>query len=570
MNQTGWDIFISYASEERLWVVENVYRPLLQCRTAEGRRPRIFLDAGEEGIGPGDDWLLALANALNRSRRIVPVYSALYFSKRMCQWELRKAVNRLLKEDDALVPILLEPSAAKDVPDLVSHIQYLDVRTHDWFSRLRPALGLSPQTTLAELRFLNLPKGGLVSHTLPAFEVGVFSNGHLQTDEEEISIAAEGCSLRGTTTLQSEAGIARFSDLSVGEEHRAIRFVVTAEGCTPAVSGEISIASPEPEVIPDSMVRICDAGEPVFFEDSAGLALISAETITVYAASGTKLAAMRFDGQMRVMRRARNAIALATWQGTVLLATSDGFIHQWDLSRPDGLATVPGDLAFDRSSPNICLYAGLWTGDIYQLAPGKDAELALHHEGGVQALAWDRLQYVWDLKGDLIIYNGSQIVAQQKLDRTVRGLKYDSGSIVAVGEKALYYLPSAESTLFTQSVKLGPIIAAYMEPPSSIAMDASGRGLVFDRDLFILHGVHLGAGAVPVCADQQGRCIYRVPGGSYDLVVGGKTIYHHVGGVLAVALRGDLWAVGNGYELRIVPGDAMDVQLVKESRAQSF
>src|SRR5438874_13292685 len=122
MNKTEWDVFISYASEERPWVVENLYRPLLQCRTHDGRRPRVYLDAGDEGIAPGTDWLVTLANALSHSRHIVPVYSPVYFSKRICQWELRKAVDRLLIEDNAVVPVLIDAAAAKDIPDLVSHI----------------------------------------------------------------------------------------------------------------------------------------------------------------------------------------------------------------------------------------------------------------------------------------------------------------------------------------------------------------------------------------------------------------------------------------------------------------
>ena len=104
----SWDVFISYASEERQWVVKNLYEPLSRCRTASGHRPSIFFDI--KGIDISQNWQRALANAITMSRKVVPVYSRRYFKKPICLWELGLFWTLdPIGDQGKINPVLMEP-----------------------------------------------------------------------------------------------------------------------------------------------------------------------------------------------------------------------------------------------------------------------------------------------------------------------------------------------------------------------------------------------------------------------------------------------------------------------------
>ena len=179
-----------------------------------------------------------------------------------------------------------------------------------------------------------------------------------------------------------------------------------------------------------------------------------------------------------------------------------------------------------------------------------------------------QLLYICGLDGDLAVYKEQTVVCKRTLEPTIRGLKHNSGSVVVAGERSLYYMTSPDSALFSQPLRLGAVTTAYMESINPVSMDSSGHGVIFDRDLFILHSLHLAPGAIPLCADQEGWYIFRLPEGSYDLIVQGKTIYHHTAGPLAVAPKGDLWAIGDSSGISVVTREAVNALLGKENGAE--
>ena len=67
------DVFISYAHEEFSWVYENVFVPLKDVRTADGRKLEIFFDTSSIRVGAA--WQDKISLAIDGSRFIVPVYS---------------------------------------------------------------------------------------------------------------------------------------------------------------------------------------------------------------------------------------------------------------------------------------------------------------------------------------------------------------------------------------------------------------------------------------------------------------------------------------------------------------
>lgn len=88
MSDYEYDIFISYRRSDEHWVRwtrHNLVRPLRALLRPALGSVRIFLD---EQIETGADWPLRLAQALARSRLLIPVLSRDYFRSDWCRLEI--------------------------------------------------------------------------------------------------------------------------------------------------------------------------------------------------------------------------------------------------------------------------------------------------------------------------------------------------------------------------------------------------------------------------------------------------------------------------------------------------
>lgn len=110
------DVFISYPQVRRQWVIENVYEPLKEWRTAE----RVFLDM--EAIQVGAGWLATLAEAVDECRVFLPVYCPEFFRSEFCQWELQLAVKRdPIGAKRIVVPMMIEHVPLPQYCSLIQH-----------------------------------------------------------------------------------------------------------------------------------------------------------------------------------------------------------------------------------------------------------------------------------------------------------------------------------------------------------------------------------------------------------------------------------------------------------------
>lgn len=137
-----YDVFISYSRtpENAQWVTEFVFEPLRKFRDARGQPLRIFFDT--QSIKAGSSWYATLVESINSSRHFVAIYSADYFDKKFCRFEMERAAIKRVHQSDFILPILRE---SVTVPGEFDHIQYIDARTNPdfialalaWFQRER-------------------------------------------------------------------------------------------------------------------------------------------------------------------------------------------------------------------------------------------------------------------------------------------------------------------------------------------------------------------------------------------------------------------------------------------------
>ena len=130
--QEPYDVFVSYSHRNRV-EVDTFVEHLRETRPGV----RLFVDRLELGIGV--EWLTRIARALDRSKKVVTIFSPDYFESKPCQDELNTAIlldNRV--EQQVLFPIYLYSA---EVPTLyLAKAQYLDCREGDR-ARLASAAG---------------------------------------------------------------------------------------------------------------------------------------------------------------------------------------------------------------------------------------------------------------------------------------------------------------------------------------------------------------------------------------------------------------------------------------------
>jgi len=123
-----YDVFISYARQDHIWVFDHVFVPFRDAALPNGRRLSVFFDA--ESIRSGAQWQEKIALAIDASRFIVPVYSEAYFERPYCRFEILRAHRKWVEageESRCVLPIMLgHPTIMAAVDD----IQALSIDDH--------------------------------------------------------------------------------------------------------------------------------------------------------------------------------------------------------------------------------------------------------------------------------------------------------------------------------------------------------------------------------------------------------------------------------------------------------
>lgn len=562
-----WDVFISYAREDHL-SARDLQDALHRCTTAAGRRPRVYLDVSREGTTPGEHFEQFLEKTLAASRYIVALYSPRYFQKKLCQWELHQALMLQRYEGTRLIPLLIDPAAAEQVPYVASKIHWLHVTRPDWFEELRQLLGLaSLADTRRTLRFANAVPDVLVNHTLPELRVTISGPDGApdQHGGEAITITAEPAEARlsGTLSVPAQHGTALFRDLSFPAPVGEVRLVASVPGCDSVVTPPLQVRPSEPTAKPPgTRTTLETSGRPIFFPDGKTLAVLDGDRLTVHA-PGTGAAAdpARLAERVRLWARGTRCLAVADWSGRVVVAEPNGTVRVADLTAPPGdqRLNVPGALAFRGDD----LLVGMWNGTVWSVpADGSAPQQVWHHPAGVQQLvADDDGLLICGLGGRLTVYPGgpppSGPGASYALEPLLLGAIGIPGFALIVGERGVHRLDKAAARLRPFELPITPISRALPGPELSVIIDAEGRGICFDSELRVRVGFHTVPGARPVCADQTGQqVVFTYPDGSYALMREGRIVFT-TAQPLAVSPSGDLAALSSGTEMVLLPLDEL-------------
>ncbi|MFM9960667.1 MAG: toll/interleukin-1 receptor domain-containing protein [Planctomycetaceae bacterium] len=565
------DVFISYARQDTDWVKAHLYEPLLKCRTVAGRPPRVFFDIGEHGVRIGQDFIQAIANSMQKAKKVILVYSRSYFQKKMCLFEFNLALKLHVQDESGIVlPILIDEQAKQAIPFAASLFNYWPISDRDWFEKLRQSLELRLSNEVLSLTFLDQPGDVFANHTLPQVRVAIRCDKAPITYEEEISIRLENGQLLGGASQKTQQGVASFHDLSIAEPVEETRLIASSSAMGEIASQPFSVhprrkIREEPAadvssvrgVAPLPRATIPATGEVVFFGTGQHLAVIQPQRILAYAVDGRSIMTepLRLRAPIRIIRRRAGRMVFADWQGNVHLLRDDGHHQEWRFGETSSGFIVPADV--DLTDDQI--FVAFWSGSVFCLEDSGTVRSVLNDPAGVQALGLlgDRL-LTCDFSGNLRVYKNGQLINTVQLDPTIWLMKETPTALIAVGEHKVFHVSRDGARVIDDRLPLGQIAAVYELSNLPIVIDADGKGIQFDSSLVFSSPFFTQPGATPVSADDAGHFgICRNPDGTRTLLVHDQTtfshriVFSHADGSLAVSPQGELFALGDRSTTRL-------------------
>lgn len=567
-----YDIFISYSRDQLEWVEKNLYDRLCRCRLrSNGLRPKTFFDKSRDGVRGGDAWVKRIVQAIQQCTHFLPVYSENYFRSTPCNREMDYAFETNFNDERARFTPIMHLERGQDptsiiglVPAHLTRFHFLIIRQSDWFQRLCDAIGLIPECEQGTLVFLDQPTNICVNHTLPAIRVMIREqlSGKALQWKEPVTLQAEGCTLQGGLTVQSDQGVATFTGLSVSAPMARTRLTATAEGLEKAESDFFAVTAlvspPRPPKGPPPQIPF--VGEAFFFASGQAVVVLHPGAVRAYHIDGRSLlpppGEARFPGRLRLVRREGEYLALADWSGSVYLFREDGAWQFWPFGDADQGFIVPGDLVLDGHS--LCV--GYWSGAVWRLALGEQPARVLYHDAGIQgfAVVKDRF-YVCGFDGNMWVYQHGHTVNVFHLEPSIWLVKAYEDGLLTVGDDKMYHISPTTHEVFKHNLPIGNVTAVLADVDMPVLINADGVGATVTSQLVKRSVFHTAPGAVPVSGDRAGRyCVLLNPDGSRTLLFQRKIVFSHLGGTLAVAPGGDRFALGEKTGIRIL--DALDFE----------
>jgi hypothetical protein len=511
------------------------------------------------------DWHRFLEEALRHTRCVVAVYSQTYFAKETCQWELHEAHNLKLTEAGRFIPVLIDPGAAKKIPYIVQHVNWIPTSKVHWIDEVRKALGLRVAGPRPVLRFATLVTDVVAGHTLPPLTVTGFTPEGTPPWPAGgvITIAPDppASRLTGTLTRTTTQDTVVFSDLAFQEAAAGVKLIAISPGCEPATTPPFEVTLPEEQPHPadrdSDRPSIPTGGRPVFFPEGQALAVYEGRTLTIYTAAHEAAARAELNESPRLWARGQRCLAVADWSARVVRAAPDGTVLVADLpASPGARLNVPGALAFDEDT----LYIGMWGGAVWRLPiDANKPEQVFDHAVGVQVLLADPSGFVvGDLEGKLTRYRGDGPEAGRTLESLLLAITRVRDFALIVGEHRIHRLDLTTGDLLQVTQPVTEITDTVPSGELATIIDAAGRCVSFDAELAVRHGFQTVPGASLAESGKDGRLlVLRYPDGTHALVRDSRTTYISRN-PMAISPDGCLAAVSDGERLLILPPEDLD------------
>jgi hypothetical protein len=570
----GYDIFVSYASEDFPWVHDNLYLPLLKCRLPGGTPPRIYLDKSDLGLKPGEMFPDALMRAVRNSRRLIAVVSPSYVDPQKAGWTQLELITARshdpIAREGKVIPVVIgsDQNTLSILGELCGPMHFLDVRcVPDWFTRLREAVGLEAGEILRELQFTASIPDIIVNNTIPNVTVTLIDESETVHSDEFVEVSASADGLQGTLKKPIVKGIATFTDLSFRNPAQQVRLTAKGNGCKPATSNTFEIVqlSLQPPAAPmktsEVVASIPFRGPPGqsrlwFFPSGRAVVVVDPATVRVCDLSGTELGRIAKDIRPRFVRVENGTILIAGWSGGILLVREDGLIVESSL-RPSGFPfSVPGDGLVESESSLV----GMWNGDVFRLDFQGERDLLFNHQEGVQSMVAARESiFLVDLSGNFAVYEGNRKVYTTPVEKSVVGMKVFPSAVVIVGERYAYQFSPGERKLIACTWLLVSAFSDAMSTPQGVlAVNRYGHGLLLDQELIERLHFHTTAGALPHCFGSNPGGFYfafTYPDNTCVLLKNGQVIFTNPSGLLSFDPNLNWVAVGRTEDIQIRNGN---------------
>jgi hypothetical protein len=549
-----WDLFLSYASQDREWVLKNLYYPLLQCIDKHGNTPAIFFD--KDALPIAENFMIALSGAVRKSRCLIAVLSPAYYDNNKSGWteyEFNMAfmTDPLGKsERKKVVPLLIDQAALSSFSQMAGYINVLDITHENWFGRLIESLELKRRDEILSLHFESIIPDSVVSHTIPLVTVAVPA-GRTQWRETVVELTAPGNILQGTLKKQTVNGKAEFSDLSFIKDIHAIRITAAASGYKFVESNQFSVLAQEKIVIPveSSPVEGCRissrktrlvpcslCAQLRFFENGKAFTILETAgegvRCSVYNLDAEKTGEISIPARIKSTCADRDRIVLIDWTGILTIVKDDGTCKQIDLCPPATPYVIPGSCVIFNDD----IITGLWNGDLVRTNSDCESEVLFKHTGGIQYLSInDTGLYITDFNGMFCDIRDQMIAFSFPIEQLQVGLQSFGNYILIAGERNIYQYRCATATLIPWEQSAAKIMYIIPALNRMITVNQKGHGMFIDEQLRISSEFHVTPGSQPYYYGERDNCSFvsfAYPNGAGALLVNSQVVYTHAAGIL--------------------------------------
>jgi hypothetical protein len=219
--------------------------------------------------------------------------------------------------------------------------------------------------------------------------------------------------------------------------------------------------------------------EAYFFENAEAIVLLKPSKLITYNLAGKNLYESRFPYRIKSIHSRHSFLVIISWEGIVLLLSSKGQSAEYDLSNQKTNYCIPGDVTF--MGENVLI--GGWNGEIYQLNLEK-SEIITHHTSGIQKLIADgHSLYLFDLSGELHIYQNSKSVFHCSIEPVILHMRIYDDYLLLVCREDIYQFSLKTQKLIPGNLRIKQLKYAFDIENFIAVVNAQGESVVVDNQM---------------------------------------------------------------------------------------
>jgi hypothetical protein len=551
-----YDFILCYSPDDYDWIEKYVYHILLNSKTLNDTKPRIFQSCNNNSVTNEDQLFTDTISAIKGSK-VVFLLSSSFFNGNLEKSVLAKTIQFDPEgKNDLVVPILRPGFSEKDIPIGYLGITPISYKSDNWVINLTKRLGLIPLEISREinLEFEGKINDTYINKTLEVIRVSLSNRNEQSFEECEVEISSNKQDLNGTLKRKTKGGVAEFNDLYFLIEEKKIVLRATSPGCNEALSNEFNInefdvkdnnghKAPSEIVLPDNISDL------LFIHNEEQAAIFHSDCISIFSIRSNSVKTIKIDEKLKLVDNYDDCLVLADWDGKVYILEPGKELIKLPIPENEFVYQIPANSV----KVNSDLFIAYWNGYIYKLNSNGRLESVMNHSVGIQYFTVLNDQFhVCDMDGNLTSYHNNSIKYTNQLERNILGMFSDSSAVIIIGENKIYHYSPSKNKIISEKSGLDNHQSVYFNKKFFAIVDNNGKGAILDYEFVRLTTFSSTKGSKIIFIDDNKEYyILQYPNNTRVLLKSNKVIFSNTSGPFMLDSLGEKMLIGNQNKLNI-------------------